>query len=551
MLCPKCSKENTPEASKCVGCGAGLSLAILEVVRGQLLEKIHFLRPRSYTIGRARQNDLCFAEPSISKTHARISYESGRFRIEDLGSLHGVYVNAAKVQQVELNPGSLIQLGNVTLKFSAVAAEAITDRVSEFPWVEQQQLLLSLVQTLNSTLVLSQVMEQVVDAVMQITRAERGFLLLKEGSDGEPYESVAGLRLRVGRRRDGSPISGVKGISKSVVKKAIERGEVVATGNAVADPSLGKVDSIILMSLRTIVCVPLRSPRAEFDESGYPHALGALYVDNQESSAPFSTEGLKAAEALAHHAALAIENAQLFEREQKTIEELRVAQKQILQSEKLAAIGQMAAGIAHELNTPLTYIVGNLEILQSLDLAEPSRGQLQAIARGADRINSLAQSLLAFTRPSREELVPISPNDVIERSLEMCRYQIMKGGVRVERDLCPTLPAIRGVLSELETAFINLIVNAVQAMEGGGLLSVASRLNLDRVELSVTDSGSGIAEEIQPRVFEPFFTTKPEGRGTGLGLSTALMVVERHKGKLDFTSTPGVRTTFRITLPAS
>ena len=350
MDCPKCRQENALDAQRCVHCGASLSVAVLEVVRGNLAEKIYFLRPRSYSVGRARHNDLSLAEPSISKAHARVAYEDGRFFIEDQGSLHGVYLNAAKVDRAELSSGAQLQLGNVTLKFSLLGSEGTTDQIAEFPWVEHQQLLLQLVQTLNSTLVLSQVLEQVLDAVMRITRAERGFLLLADSSaEAGEYPSVAGLRLRVARRRGGGiPPAEVQGLSSSVVRKAIESCETVATGNAVADPSLGMAQSIILMDLRTIVCIPLLSPRTEVDGGGsHPRTLGALYVDNQETSAPFPPDSLRAAEALARHAALAIENAQLFEREQRTIEELCQTQKQLLQSEKLATIGQMAAGIAH------------------------------------------------------------------------------------------------------------------------------------------------------------------------------------------------------------
>jgi signal transduction histidine kinase len=555
MLCPKCSAQNHADAHRCAQCGGSLAVAVLELVRGNLAEKIYFLKPRVYTLGRARHNDLALAEPSISKVHARIVYEDGRFAIEDQGSLHGVYVNAAKVQKMDLTTGCLVQLGNVTLKFSQLGSDGgSTDQMAEFPWVEHQQLLLSVVQTLNATLVLNQVLEQVLDAVMKITRAERGFLLLADSSaDAARYESVAGLRLRVGRRRGGGPpLAEVSGISTSVVRRAVEAGETVATGNAAADPELASAQSVILMELRTIVCIPLRSPRAEMDSNGtYPRALGAIYVDNQETSAPFSPDSLSAAEALARHAALAIENAQLFEREQRTIEELRRAQKQILQSEKLATIGQMAAGIAHELNTPLTYIMGNLELLQAQPLNDPQREMLRSIARGAERIKSLAHSLLAFSRPSHEELLPLHPNEVIERSLELCHYQILKSGVRLEKDLVADLPRVRGVSNQLEMALINLVVNAIQAMANGGLLRVGSALKGDEVEISVTDTGPGIPEEIQPTIFEPFFTTKVEGKGTGLGLSTVLMVVERHRGRIDFTSKRGDGTTFRITLPAA
>jgi signal transduction histidine kinase len=528
-------------------------VAMLELVRGTLPEKIYFLKPRPYVLGRARSNDLCLNEPSISKVHARLAYNgAGVFSIQDQGSLHGVYVNAERVQEATLTQGAQIQLGNVTFKYSLLAQDGSTEEVAEFPWIEQQQLLLSLVQTLNSTLVLNQVLEQVLDAIMRITRAERGFLLLADGSsEASKYESVAGLRLRVARNRSGGiPLGDVQGISTSVVRKAVASGETVATGNAVADPSIGAAKSVILMDLRTIVCIPLRSPRNLADGSGSAQrSLGAIYVDNQETSAPFSAESLKTAEALTRHAALAIENAQLFEREQHTIEELRQAQKQILQAEKLATIGQMAAGIAHELNTPLTYIMGNLELLQSQALPDAQKEMLASVGRGAERIKGLAQSLLAFSRPSQEELLPLSANDVIERSLELCHYQILKSGVELKKRLEADLPAVKGVSNQLEMALINLVVNALHAMESGGRLTVSSTAREGSVEIAVADTGPGIPEAIQPTMFEPFVTTKAEGRGTGLGLSTVLMVVERHNGKIDFTTRAGEGTTFRIQLP--
>jgi len=212
----------------------------------------------------------------------------------------------------------------------------------------------------------------------------------------------------------------------------------------------------------------------------------------------------------------------------------------------------MAAGIAHELNTPLTYIMGNLELMEAQDLTPSQREMLGSIARGAERIKGLAQSLLAFSRPSQEELVPVAPNEVIERSLELCHYQILKGGVSLQKRLEPGLPRVMGVPNQLEMALINLTVNAIHAMEGkGGRLTVGSSVKAGSVEITVSDQGSGIPAHIQPSIFEPFVTTKPEGKGTGLGLSTVLMVVERHQGKVDFTTSPGEGTTFRITLPVA
>ena len=553
MQCPRCEGVNTLDARRCAHCGTGLTVAQLEVVRGELPEKTFFLGPRAYTMGRAPHNDLSLPEPSISKAHARIDHQGGAFFIEDTGSLHGVYVDTVRVQRAELSHGAQVQLGNVTLRFSQVSPDHSTEEAAEFPWVEQQQLLLSLVQALNSTLVLRQVLEQVIDALMRITRAERGFLLLADPPlDGNGAELVGGLHVRVARRRGGEsiPLPEVQGLSGSVVRKALQDGETVATGNAVADPSLGAAQSVILMDLRTIVCIPLRSPRVEAGGAG-GRMMGAIYVDNPETSAPFSPDSLKISEALAHHAALAIENAQLFEREQATIRELRQAQSRLLQSEKLATIGQMAAGIAHELNTPLTYIMGNLELLQAQPLSDGQQAMLRSMSHGADRLKGLAQSLLAFSRPAAEVAVALSINEVVDRSLELCHYQILRGSIALQKQLAADAPRVRGVSNQLEIAIINLVVNAVHAMEGGGTLIVATAARGNDVEIVVSDSGPGIPEAIQSTIFEPFFTTKPEGKGTGLGLSTVLMIVERHNGRIELASAPGKGTTFRIVLPAA
>ena len=557
MLCPKCAAETPLEASRCPSCGDSLAIAVLEVIRGELPEKIRFLRPRPYTLGRARHNDVALNEPSISKLHARIDYVDGRFFVEDAGSLHGVYVNAAKIRRAELSPGAQVQLGNVTLKFSLLGSESATGAMSKLPWVEQQQLLLSLVQTLNSTLVLSQVLEQVTDATMHITGAERGFLLLADSSPpASRYPSVAGLRLRVARGRADASSAAGHGISGPIVRRALETGEIVSTIRARGEAAeafplaAGRADEDT-RPVQTVVCLPLRSPRSGADGSGaFPRALGVLYVDNAGSAEPFSGEALRAAEALARHAALAIENAQLFEREQHTIEELQKAQKRLLQSEKLATIGQMAAGIAHELNTPLTYIMGNLELLELQELSAPQREMLSSISRGADRIRALAKRLLAFSSPTREEMAPLAVNDVVERSLELCQYQVASGRVSLVRRLDADLPRVLGVSNQLELALINLVVNAVHAMgDRGGALTVATRRRGDDVEISVSDEGPGIPEQIRASLFEPFVTTKPEGKGTGLGLSTVLMVVERHDGHVDFDTQEGRGTTFRIILP--
>jgi signal transduction histidine kinase len=546
MQCPRCQAAIGKGAVACPRCGADLAVARLEVVQGDVPDRVFPLYRRSYTVGRARTNDLALPDPSVSKSHARLVVGDAGTSIEDQGSLHGVYVDSERVKRAELRHGAQIRLGNLTLRFAVVQPDGSTAG-PEPRRVPPQKNLLSIVQALNSTLVLSQVVDHVVDAVITITDAERGFLLLA-GEDDAALGPVGGLHVRVARGSGGAalPLDVAHGLSSSVVRRALATGETVATGNAMADPALRTAESVILLDLRTIVCIPLRSPR-----EGGERTLGAIYVDNPETSAPIGADSLGTAEALARHAALAIENAQLFESEQAKTRELREAQSRLLQSEKLATIGQMAAGIAHELNTPLTYIMGNVELLQGQPLTDAQKGMLRSVAHGAERIKGLVQSLLAFSRPAQEAPVPLAVNDVIERSLELAHYQILKGGVNLRKALAPDSPRVLGVSNQLEMALINLVVNAVHAMEGGGTLSVTSSTRGGMVEIAVTDTGHGIPEPIRASIFEPFFTTKPEGRGTGLGLATVLMIVERHHGRIDVDSVPGVGTTFRIALPAA
>ena len=144
-----------------------------------------------------------------------------------------------------------------------------------------------------------------------------------------------------------------------------------------------------------------------------------------------------------------------------------------------------------------------------------------------------------------------SANDLVERSLEMCRYPILKGGIRVERQLGQGLPLLRVVPSDIETALINLIINAVHVMPRGGTLTLGSSVvDNGMVQVTVADTGPGIPEAMRARIFEPFVTTKPEGQGTGLGLSTTLLIVERHNGRILFDSQIGRGTEFRVVLPA-
>jgi signal transduction histidine kinase len=549
--CPNCAAVNSSDAARCTSCDNVLTVASLVVVAGRLPERVFFLRPRRYSLGRSHENDLVLTEPSVSKSHAWLHYENGQFSVQDRESLHGVYLNGAKVKKAILVPGCEMTFGNVRLRFVEGGPDGITDPKVRLPWIEHQQLLLSLVQGVNASLDLNEVLERVLDALMRVTAAERGFLLL---SDGETGPIAGGLTVRVGRRRDGSKLPREDAsLSSSVIRRAVESQELVATSNAAEDPKLADADSVIQHKLRSIVCIPLRSVQLERGDEAGPiktTVLGALYVDNPTTSIPFSEDALAAAGALARHAALAIQNAQLYESVNGTLDELRSAQRQLLQSEKLATIGTMASAIVHELNTPLTYIVGCVDLMLGAPLLPGQEDRLKQVRVGAEKIESLTKNLLAFSRPSTEERVPMAVNGIIEKTLELCRYQLLKAGVRVEKELDADLPTVPGVPAQLEMALINLVVNALHAVPTGGHLRIATRKATSGIQIEVSDNGCGIPAAIRDRIFQPFVTTRPEGQGTGLGLSTVARVMDQHKGTVSFESEDGKGTTFRLTLPA-
>jgi signal transduction histidine kinase len=178
---------------------------------------------------------------------------------------------------------------------------------------------------------------------------------------------------------------------------------------------------------------------------------------------------------------------------------------------------------------------------------------LESVSKGAERIRTLARSLLAFSRPSQEEPIPLAVNELVERALDLCRYQILKAGITLEKSLAFGLPPILGVSNQLEMALINLIVNAAQALDGREtrVLRLATEEGDGVVRIRVSDTGPGVPASLQANIFEPFVTTKSEGHGTGLGLSTVLMVVERHGGRIDMETAPEKGTTFTVTLPSN
>ncbi len=217
--------------------------------------------------------------------------------------------------------------------------------------------------------------------------------------------------------------------------------------------------------------------------------------------------------------------------------------------EKLAFLGETAAGIAHELNNRLVPVVGYSELLLSSVKDERDRRMLRLIHESALGCKSIVQSLLEFAREKEPKKRSIDPNLLVDKILSLFTYKLNVEGIRLIKDLSHEMPSIMADPYQMEQVLINLINNAIQAMEGGGTLSVRTQWEGGRISITVEDTGCGIPEHLLDRIFDPFFTTKEPGKGTGLGLSVSYGIVKSHGGEIKVRSEVGKGTAFTIVLP--
>ncbi|PYN74778.1 MAG: hypothetical protein DMD97_16640 [Candidatus Rokuibacteriota bacterium] len=266
----------------------------------------------------------------------------------------------------------------------------------------------------------------------------------------------------------------------------------------------------------------------------------------------FMPDELRLAEGIALQAAVASENSRLYEGVKQQYAELQRTQAQLIQSTKLAAIGELAANIAHEINNPLTSVLGFASYLaEQVPHGQPMREELDLIQEEAGRARDIVRDLLHFSR--QREFVPqvTDLNQVLEQTLAMVRRQGAFDSITLHEEYAEGLPPVEVDVPRIKQVFLNLINNAVYVMqERGGSLTLRSSFSGDTVRVEVADTGTGIAPEHLGRIFEPFFTTKPEVSGTGLGLSVSLGIVESHGGTIGVQSELGVGSTFTVKLPA-
>ena len=226
-------------------------------------------------------------------------------------------------------------------------------------------------------------------------------------------------------------------------------------------------------------------------------------------------------------------------------------EEQMSQTEKLSSLGLLAAGVAHEVNTPLAVISNYIQMLaKQMPEGDPRQSIIEKIVKQTFRASEIVNNLLNFSRTGAAEASDVDVNRVVEETLSLVAHPLKTSHIHVVKELGQPLPPVRGSANKLQQVFLNLFLNARDAMPGGGMLEVRTAAQNGSVEIEIADTGGGIERDHIHRIFDPFFTTKSSGRGTGLGLSVSYGIIKEHAGKIDVRSTPGKGTSFHVEFPA-
>ena len=582
MICPSCETEVPQGTDVCEHCGGEIAPAVARLVPVDqgLGVAVLLLNKPVMTIGRNRSNDLYLPHPSVSRVHARVRVEGGGYGIEHVGSRHSLEVNGNPVSSCRLQANDIIKIGIYRYRFAEPPSAAPEPGTASRADADHVHLLLEVTRLINSSLSLKDVLERVIDSVIQVTQAERGFLMLANES-GE-------LEFRVARNLDQKALgAGQVAISYSTVERVQSTGNAVVLTDTLREEALTASGSIRALGLRSVMCVPLKAQ---------DRLIGVIYVDSRRKVKEFSRTDLRLFESLASQAAVTVEKSQLYEQlrqysvsledqvRQRTealaqanedlrtaYADLRDAQAQMVQTEKLAAIGRLAAGIAHEINSPLGVITSNSdtlyrtvrrleerlrtlpggekvgELLGMQQWSEAVQEVDQASQAASARMKSIVNALKNFVALDQAERKAIDVNEALEATLTLLQHQ-MGNRIRVVKQY-GSVPPLTCSPGRMHQVFMNILSNALQAIEGEGEVRVRTEQQAGQLIVTIEDSGRGMAPDQFAQVFEPGFSRK-EGRvGAGLGLAITRQIVQEHQGEIRIESEVGTGTRVILSLP--
>jgi len=523
-------------------------VASIQVIQGPDKGRSFTLNDGECIIGRESET-APLTDGTVSRRHAKLTLQNGRWILSDLGSANGTFLNGTRLTQpMPVDRGDQIRCGGTLLIFQAgtrpsvdvdesgqlvdaaiVATVQSSDDSVVIPTPEagvqaigNLRILYDLIQDVGSVFNTDLLLRRTLDKIAEVVPADRGYIILIE-EDGTLVPKASHLA-------DEGPNQKLP-ISRTIINEVVSKEIGILSSNAMSDKRFTSGKSVHDYGIRSAICVPIK---------GREKVLGVIHVDCGVSEHTYTTEQLRLLTAIGAQTGLAIENARLYEA--------------ALKSERLAAIGETVAILSHNIKNILQALDAGIDVVEmglKENNLEKSKQAWPIVQRNLAKINELILNMLAFSKDREPLQENININQVLSESLDMVRPRAQERGVTLVSDY-DAIPPIPGDAAGLNQAFLNLLNNALDAVaDETGVVTVATEYQptTKSVVISISDNGTGIESEHLKEIFTPFYSAKGQ-KGTGLGLPVAKKIIEEHHGKIEVSSTVGEGTAFTITLPA-
>ena len=543
-------------------------------------------------LGRDSTNRIKLCDTEVSRRHAEFVRSGDAYRLQDVGSANGSWVNGQPARDVLLQPGDQIQIGQTILVYSAGRNESpppgdLADRISlitrqdvelpsvivktvsdnegsrllsrpdrvQGPWLKNALANLGVmyetIQAVSHILDLNQLLEKIMELIFRSLEADRGCIMLRgdEPGDGAMRDSTpGGLAALTGvfepkavRWRDGAKHDEKIPVSRTIMEYVLRERKGILVSDAARDERFQSAQSIVRSGVREIICVPMK---------GRHETLGVLYLDTSTLmrdlvaagaiGGKFTADHLALASAIAHQAALAVE-------------ETRYHQA-LVQSERLAAVGQTIAALSHHIKNILQGLRSGGEIL-TMGMTEKDDALLQQgwkiVEKNQGKVYDLVQDMLSYSKEREPNIEDVDLNALTKEVVELLAAHAVEKGVSLKAVCAPALPICPADREGIHRALLNIVGNALDAVEGGRKPQVAASTAQESDEwlrITVADNGTGIPPEKMREIFRPFVSTKG-ARGTGLGLAVSRKILREHGGDIVVESLPGKGSVFTLRLP--